>query len=274
MLGMSPLMGAMRDLVGENEASILACSLLVNGGLVGVAISPKAQAVASGSKVAPMTPAAREEAKQRFRENTRGSGAGTPNFFDFPVDVVQLGYSPEQYAMDKNRAIFVSRICAGLGLDPMILGLPSENKTYNNYSEALEAAWENTLLPILEIMGIQLSWQTLEDFPEHEEGDRVCWDVSKVRALQPDLDKLFQRLDTAFQSGWLRRSDARREAGLEVDEARDDVYITDIQAGGAEQSAKAADIAKLKASAAQRSKKARETYEAIQAEVADEPEGL
>lgn len=266
MLGLSPLSGALREIVGHNEASVLSTALMINAGIIGVAISPKT--MPNGSQI---DPARADDLKDEFRRNTRGAMAGTPNLFPFPVDVVQLGYKPSEMVLNQHQAGFVSLICAGLGFDPMILGLASDNKTYSNYEQAIEAAWENTLLPMLEIISLQLTHQTLGDFPGTRDGDRVAWDLSQVRALQPDQDKLFDRLNGAYTAGWLKRSEVKQlaiNAGIRisVDAVRDDVYVQDL-ALGPEATAKSAQLSQLKQGLAAKASRSREVFEALQTEI-------
>lgn len=268
MLGLSPLVGALKDIVGDNEASTLSAALMINAGLTGVVISPK-----TGDKMPTRAPSPdqKDQMKDDFRRNTRGAQAGTPNFFEFPVDVVSMGYKPSEMVLDKHQAGFCSRICAGLGFDPMILGLPSDSKTYSNFAEAIEAAWENTLLPMLEIIGIQLTHQTLDDYPSTQDGDRVSWDTSRVRALQPDLDKLFGRLNSAYVAGWLMRSETKQlaiNAGirLTINPERDDVYSQELSLGPEDSAAKAKSV-QYRQGLAKRMQRSREVYETLQSEI-------
>ena len=77
----------------------------------------------------------------------RGDGRGEPWFHNEPIEVTTPGFTPEQLVLDKVRSIPVSRIGAALGFDPMVIGLSSEQKTYSNLGEALEAAYELNIVP-------------------------------------------------------------------------------------------------------------------------------
>lgn len=248
MKGLSPLMAALREVVGDNTAATIGTALLVNGGIAGVAISPKE------NRANELKPEKREELKQKFRENTVGDGAGTPSFFPFPVDVVQLGYSPEQLNLGGTRATMVSRILAAAGIDPMVLGLPSEQKTYSNYKEANEAAHENTLLPNMAVWAKQLTRQTLRvDYPGSS-AFRVWWDTSEVRALQDDQDKLWGRVTLAYDKGVIKRMEAKQLLGQDFDESDDDVYKTDLDLAQTQEAAQG----KVAAKWAEEARRARE----------------
>lgn len=262
MRGLSPLMAALREIVGDNEAGVLGTALMMNAGLSAIVFSPKE----GSTTVAPNDVA---EVKKRWRENTTGEMAGTPSFLPFPVDAINVGYKPADLVLDKNRALFVSRICAGIGFDPMILGLPSEQKTYSNYEEANEAAFKNTILPTLNIFAIQLTHQTLRPDFGADAKTKVGWDLAGVPALEEDETEKAERVNGLWESGLIKRSDGRRMLGLKVDPKADDVYKTDLAVGGADQSAKIADSNKTKSAIKQRMKDSRAVFEAIQEEIPD-----
>lgn len=135
------------------------------------------------------------------------------------------GYSPQDMALDSLRNVPTGRICGALGLDPMVLGLPSENKTYANYEEANEAAIETALLPLKRVVARTLTRQALKE-PKR----RCFWDYSEVRALQDDVDALYKRVVDAYAKGAIMRSEAKQMLGL-PHEKGDQVYIHDVMVG-------------------------------------------
>lgn len=263
MRGLSPLMAALREIVGDNEAGVLGTSLMLNAGITAIAFSPKE----GGGKI---DPDKWDDAKKRWRENSTGEMAGTPNYIPFPVDAVNLGFKPSELVLDTHRALFVSRICAGTGFDPMVLGLPSEQKTYSNYEEAIDAATKNTILPTLRIFGTQLSYATLVPDFGGKPGERVDWDLSEVPALAEEENEKWDRVSHAWESGLITRADGRRAVGLDVDEAKDNVYKTDLDLGGPADAAQKTAIAKVKQQLKEKMKRQAKTYELVQADVQDE----
>ena len=227
MLGLSPLAGVFASIGNDRESDLLTAALLQNAGIPGLLLSPK-------DGKADMTPAQREEFKARWRENTTGANAGMPNMLPFPVDVSTLGFSPDDLALDKTRADAVARVCSAVGLDPMVLGLPSESKTYSNYGEAIEAAYEGALLPLMQIWAIQIGYQTLNpnsgDFLDVKPGDRLGWDTSKVRALQDDEDKLQSRWRETWRANGIDRATFKEKIGLPADRTDVGLYYQDTLA--------------------------------------------
>lgn len=226
-LGISPLYSALREVVGDNTAATIGVALLENAGIAGIALVPKQGVVEELSE------AERLDFVTRWKDNSTGDSSGNPNLLPFPVDVVHLGYKPNEMVLDKHRKEAVSRILASFGIDPMVLGFHSEQKTYSNFGEALEAAWETGLLPTMTIIAKQLTSSALWHFEEPSATRRVWWDTSEVRALSEDLEKLWSRARQAWRDGMIKRSEAKSIVGMEFDES-DEVYIHDVEAEAAQ----------------------------------------
>lgn len=255
--GVAPITAVLREVWGENEAATITAALMRNAGITALLFSPKT------GEAGEITPDQSDEFKKKWRRNTTGDMAGTPNILPFPVDVNNIGLSPDALVPKQIRDTHLSRICAAVGLDPMVLGYPSEQKTYSNYGEALEAAYENALMPILTIIAKQLTRQCL--IPDFKGTNmRVWWDTSEVPALQDDEDALWKRIGQAYKDGLITRADGRMKLKLAVDEARDNVFATDALSGLNPAQAAA------KAAMADRAQKRRQIHEAIGVPEADE----
>lgn len=225
--GISPIQAALREIVTDNEAALLGVSLLKNGGMPALAFEP-----AEGLEN--ITPDQSELIQRKVKEKVTGPSAGSLLMMGIPGKFTTIGHSPDKLVLNQTRAMAVSRILSGLGIDPMVLGFPSENKTYSNYGEANEAAVENCFLPLLALLESTLTAQTL--IPDFEIGPRtnlvVKFDTSQVRALQPDLDKIWERVGKAFERDLVKRGEARESLGFSR-ESGDDVYYSDVKAANA-----------------------------------------
>lgn len=228
-LGISPIQAALADVVTDNEAALLGLSLLKNGGIPGVAFEP-AEKVADD-----MSPAQRAQLEELIKGRITGPGSGRPILMPIPGQWKVIGFEPDKLVLNQTRAMAVSRILSGLGIDPMVLGFPSENKTYSNYQEAHEAAVENCLLPLLKLIADAYTAQHLTK--DYDQAQRVrfraSWDLSNVRALQPDLDKLWERVGKAWERSLITRKEAKAELKLKAS-SDDDVYYSDLSAAPAE----------------------------------------
>lgn len=210
-MGLSPLYAALRSVYGENEAATLSAALLRNAGMTSLIMSPKEGAATFES------PDAERRFSEKYRFNRISDGAGEPVVVPFAVDVTNVGFSPDKMALTETRALDVSRICAALGMDPMVLGLPSDAKRFANFEEAVEATYEGTIAPLLEVIAIQFDAQCLfVDFERDGFGRlSVGWDESRVPARQEDQDALFSRVGKAYrQDDLVKKNEARRMLGL------------------------------------------------------------
>jgi HK97 family phage portal protein len=193
--GLSPLAAALRDVCTENEASNWLASILRNGGAPSSFVVPKAI-----KDVPAPTPDQLTKVKQyvnEFVRDKRGEVAALP----VPVEIISPVFNPQQMEIGKLREIPTSRICAALGGDPMVFGLPSESKTYSNLAEALDAFGKQTILPMLREWAEQMGRQILPEFGLDPGQYRFYWDTKEVSWLQDETDDLHNRLRENFKVG-------------------------------------------------------------------------
>ncbi len=218
-LGISPIDPVLKEVVTDDTAATLGISLLDNAGITGVWISPK-DSIKGISK--------EQEAKVAnvLKRNSTGDMAGTPTFAPFPADLTVIGHSPDKMVLSATRALAASRVLSPLGIDPMVVGFPSENKTYSNFEEACRAAWRSGVKPILRLIARTLNAQALPDFVAVGGSVRVWWDLSEVPEEQEDINLEAERLRKLWISDVIQRSEARNGLGY-ASEADDDVYYTE-----------------------------------------------
>lgn len=215
--GLAPLAAELRSIAIDNEVSNYTASILRNMGIPGVIICPK-------DENTEVTPAQAEEIKKLYVERFTGDTRGAPFVPSLRVDVHSPGYSPEQMALDKIVDQPVPRICAALHIDPMVLGYSSPSKTFSNYREAMEAAYEQALVPLHSAINSQMTEQIMPWVVGAREGDYFGRDYSEVRALAEDVNEQYKRLSEAVKSGWLTPNDCRLQAGLEKIEGGDELH--------------------------------------------------
>lgn len=228
MLGVSPVHASLREIVTDNEAATLNAALLQNGGVMGLAFEPSE---GEGRQVESLGIKRIEDLENKMRERLTSARAGSPTIMPISGTWKVIGYKPDELQLTSARALAVARILSPLGLDPMALGLPSENKTYSNYAEATDSAHEQLFFPYLAIIARALTRQVLRVRYPQQAGYRVDWDLSQVRAAQPDLDALASRWGRLYVQGVATRADARAALSMPVDIARDNVYIDEMRSG-------------------------------------------
>ena len=130
------------------------------------------------------------------------------------------------------------RISALLGIPAIVAGLGAglDRSTFSNMSEARQMAYESNIIPTQRIFATTLNRQLLSrDFisegrrgdgmrPKNPDRIEVYFDNSGVRVLQEDEDAKTNRLNSSVKTGWMRVSEARRQAGLPTNEF-DEVYL-------------------------------------------------
>lgn len=218
--GRAPLKSVLREIFTDDEAANFTASLLRNMGIPGLLVSPDGDSPPSEDDV--------KETKAYIRQRFTGDNRGDALVMSGPTKVQQFGFSPEQLLLKDLRRIPEERVTAVLGVPAVVAGLGAglDRSTFGNFSEAREAAYEQTIIPTQEVLAEELWFQLLPDFEAEEMWQmRVSFDLSKVRVLQPDLDKMAERLERGVRVGAAMRSDFRRAMGWDVDEARDDVFL-------------------------------------------------
>ena len=163
-----------------------------------------------------------------FKAKTRGSKRGEPVVIPIRFKMENLGFSPEQLALDKIREYPEARICAALQIPAQVVGLSvgQDQKTYANYFQARRAAWEDCVLPLLAMIDEEIDNQLLsEDFADAGEGLVMGRNLAKVRALMEDLDALYKRAVLAFKGGVLKRSESRALLGLKSKAGVEDKFV-------------------------------------------------
>lgn len=222
----SPLMVMAKEICGDNEASTFLTSVLRNSGVPGVVIVPK-ERMAEGDGP---TLKARSRIAEMWRALTRDR-RGEPFVSPFPVDIHQIGFSPDNVKAVSSASYFKSLILAALNIDPMAAGLPSENKTYANYGEARKALIEDSILPlwaeildpITAFLKSNALWAGVRDmtvltidrssYPQLNYGE-----LERMAALRDD-----------FKAGLISRGEARQAFGYDT-ETKDATSYFDLLA--------------------------------------------
>lgn len=90
--------------------------------------------------------------KAQIEEQYSGSGnAGRPMLLEGGLDWTQMGLSPTDMGIIEAKFASARDVCLAFGVPPQLLGIPGDN-TYANYSEARLAFWEDTALPLLDMI--------------------------------------------------------------------------------------------------------------------------
>lgn len=220
-VGLAPLHALLREIFTDNEAATYSAAIMRNMGIPGVIISPIYPEVE-------LDEPQRKSFIDLWKSKFRGENRGDPLVPSIPVKAEKIALTPDELALSKIRQVPEDRISAALGVPSLVVGLSSghEQRTYSNYKEAREAAFENCIIPTQKDFAKVLQEDLLPDFVSGRE--IIEWNWAEVRVLQQDQDALVRRAVLGYRGGVLKRAEARAMLSKPV-ESGDDIYYTDIQ---------------------------------------------
>lgn len=209
----SPLIACVREIVGENETTNFMASVLYNMGMPGLIVSPE-QPIKDEGAAKKWTTKVRE-ALTRYTRDARGEPYVAPD----PVKIQTVSFAPNQMNLDALDRLFITKICSALGVDPMAVGLPSDNRTYNNYAEARKALIEDTVLPLWDVMLPPLEKALRESgyLRATMRGVHLAVNRKAYRELEDDRFKVSTDVQAIFKAGVSTRGEARQALGFKTD---------------------------------------------------------
>jgi len=207
--GLSPLAAVVREIYTDDEGANFSASLLRHVGVPGVIITPDDEG----------NPIQREEAdqmKQEFATKFTADRRGEPMILSNKTKVQVLSFSPEQMSLRDMRQVPEERITAVFGVPAIVVGLGAglARSTFANFAESREAAYEGCIIPTQRLFSEDLRVQLLADFADIKQHD-IDFDLSKVRVLQEDQNKMVDRLTRSLLAGGLQLNSYLRQIGEE-----------------------------------------------------------
>jgi len=228
--GRTALATLLREIFTDEEAANMTAALMKNLGVPGVIIAPD-------SPDAKVEDDAAQEVKDEFKRDFSGDNRGEPMVMKGPTKVSVLSWSPDQMNLRDLRRIPEERVTAVYGVAAVVVGLGAglDRSTFANFHEARESAYESNIIPTQRLFAAELRSQLLPDFDDDPEL-MPAFDLTQVRVLQPDMDKLYERVNKGVNGGWLTEADARRAVGMPTEPEHDrylrPLHITEVPAGG------------------------------------------
>lgn len=220
LVGESPLAGLVREVMQDNMAGAYGLGLMMHYGVVGATFHAE-------PGTPPLDPDAQRAFKDAVHEAFTLEGAGSALVVPPGYSVSYPAKSPDSLDLGALHNVPMTRILAALGLSPMALGLPDPNKTYTNYAESRDAAWEQCIIPIKRVFadGMTKVWS---------DGTwRYTLDMTTVRAMAQDTAMVERSVAELYAAGVIDRAEARARVGEEVKPEDVGVYATDIPGLGA-----------------------------------------
>lgn len=210
-MGFQPLRAACRDLCTDNEISTMIACVARELGIVPWLISPKSNNIEDD--LSPESEAFLESRMNNRQRERRGKAFVSTR----AVDVQKLALNPQELMAMEAKDGAGTRIHAAMGIDPMVTGYPSINKTYSNYAEALRAAYDNNILPTWEVMCATLT-EAFHRCGMLADNEWFAADTEGVKALAQDRQEIATYVSTLFKVGALLWGEAREQIpGVTVD---------------------------------------------------------
>lgn len=218
--GMSPMAAAMMSLDQNNHASRWNLSLLQNSAVPsGVLQVLKSDTNVEGS----LTEEQHARLLQELENAYMGSrNAGRPMLLEGGMEWKSISLSPKDMEFLENKNVTSIDICQAFGVPPEMLGLGQ--KTFNNYKEARKSFYQETVLPIMDILQSELNAWLIPMFDKNR-SIKLCYDKDDIEALQTERAEKFQMANSA---NYLTQNEKRQAVGYEPAEGWD-VFVINNQ---------------------------------------------
>jgi len=205
LASVSPLKSAMRHILTDNQIAVYTYAVLQHpapGMVLSVQHDEFNQTMA-------------QELTRQLKEAATGEKHGSTLVLSGDVSLNTVGYSPDQMALEKMPTLPEERICAVLGIPPILLGIGAglDASTYSNYEQALKAAVMFNLIPHWDTVGDDLTVQLLPDFDSNP-SRKLDFDTRNVQALQEDENARHDRVRADFQANLIPRDKALDQLGM------------------------------------------------------------
>ena len=114
---------------------------------------------------------------KNFYEGPRN--AGKVLFLEGDFDWKEMGSSLKDLDFLNGKNLSAREIAQAFGVPPMLVGVPGD-ATFSNYREARYHLWEDTILPLMDIVVSEFNRWIARDF---EKGIRISYDADAIPAL-------------------------------------------------------------------------------------------
>lgn len=135
------------------------------------------------------------------------NNAGRPMLLDGGLEWKELGFSPKDMDYQSMKEMAAREIATAFGVPSQLLGIPGDNK-YNNFSEARITFWEQTILPLVDLVYNSIGKWLSENLEEEIE---IKYDITSISALSEKIESMWKRID---ESTFMTQNEKRNAAGL------------------------------------------------------------
>lgn len=212
--GMSPLEAGAFAVDQHNGSMSWVQALLQNSA------RPSGALVHSGD--VPMSDEQFNTLKAQIESTYSGSrNAGRPMLLEGGLDWKQMGMSPVDMQILETKYSSARDVSLALGVPPQLLGIPGDN-TYSNYQEARLAFWEDTVIPLLDLVAADWTAWLAEPL-----GMELRPNFDGVPAIADKRNAMWEMADRATD---LTINERRALKGYEPVEGGDVLLVSSTQA--------------------------------------------
>lgn len=217
-MGLAPLASVLREVWTDMEVAVFQAAILRQTGITGLIVSPRGDEAAIDDVA---------QVKAYLAEHFSSERRGSPLVFGAPTQVERVGWSPRELDLSaaSNRA--EERVCALLGVPPVVVGLhagTTQTSVGATMREQVKLAWHGGVLPLQSLIAAEIGRSLLPEFGGDAQRLRVYFDTSEVEALREDVDAVAVRAERMVRAGLVTLAEARQMVGMESD-ARHDIFL-------------------------------------------------
>ena len=213
--GLSPIEAGAYAVDQHNESMQWMQSVLQNGATVSGALEMDAGTDLGDDQY--------NRLKVELDEQYSGArNAGRPMLLEGGLKWTQMGLNPDQMQCIESRYASARDVSLALGVPPLLLNIPGDS-TYNNYQEARLAFYEETAIPMAQMLRDELNaWLV----PMFGEGLRLELELDRVPAIAEKRRELWTMADASQD---LTVNERRELKGYEPITGGDDVLVSATQ---------------------------------------------
>lgn len=219
-LGLSPMGALLADVYTDMQRAHFSATVLSNIGMIPFVVSPRET---NGSSISPEQA---DKIKAELELRSR-SERGKPIVAGRAIRIDQLGFSPQDMDLGALDKIPKEHVAAILGPNMQVLGFATDSKTFSNYVEAREDAYESFLIPLHKELAADFTHSILREF-DADEMTCLEYDFNEVGAMQGQRAKSAEMWGKMFTDGITDRYTAKVATGQPVTDD-DKVYADELQ---------------------------------------------
>lgn len=220
LIGIGPVQNQVRNVAALNAGERTNGALLRNG-TIGKLISPKVsvESIMQGNNP---DEAAMKQLSMSMQKRLGGDNVGRIMETTLPVELLDIGASPEELAINEMLDRPEAMICAACGLNSMAVNLPSsrDSRTYSNYEESVRSALQEGLVPLRDAFADAFTSQLAIRWDDS--GNLVVWtEYQNMPSMQQNAETRANVANVMYTSGLYTRNDSLKAGGWQTIEGPD-----------------------------------------------------